>query len=107
MVSAISFFMARQKTKRGTLAAWALFDFANSVLISNGGLYFQQWLTTDEGFSNAWYNFALAAASVGVLISAPVLGRWGDYRQRWWEVLLITCVIMTGCSVLIPGAARF
>jgi MFS transporter, UMF1 family len=60
---------------------WALFDFANSILITNGGLYFPQWITTKLG-SPASYNIVLSLSSIIVLVTAPL--------RQWSSILLWT-----------------
>jgi len=35
---------------------WYLCDFANSILIINGGLYFPQWIVKSNGVSDFTYN---------------------------------------------------
>src|SRR5258705_13981417 len=80
-----------------TLSSWALFDFANSVLITNGGLYFSQWLVVDHGVAEIWYNFALSLTSFVVLLTAPIIGKIGDRNNNWWHFLWATGVIMFIC----------
>jgi UMF1 family MFS transporter len=92
---------------RKAIGAWALFDFANSVLITNGGLYFSQWLVVDYHSPDSWFNFALSFTSVLVLATAPMLGALEDRKGRWLSILWITASLMSMCAIFMAIAPRF
>ncbi len=38
-----------------TVRAWALYDFANSLLVINATVYFSQWVVVDRGLTDFWF----------------------------------------------------
>lgn len=92
--------------QRSVIFSWSLFDFANSVLITNGGLYFSQWLVVDHGIRESWFNFSLALTSAAVLITAPTIGSFEDRRNRWWQILWITAIVMFASAIAISVGPR-
>ena len=62
---------------------WVLYDFANSFLSAAlEGLYFSQWVIIEHGFADIWYGGTYAAATLFLLISAPLLGAWSDIIRK-------------------------
>ena len=57
---------------------WYLYDFGNSILIINGGLYFPQWFVGQEGGSDLLFNLVFALSSVALLVVAPLVGLSAD-----------------------------
>lgn len=55
------------------IAYWALYDFANSLVLISFLFYFSQWLVTDQGRPAWWYNAALVMASALFIITAPAI----------------------------------
>jgi UMF1 family MFS transporter len=86
------------------LYGWYLFDFANSILIINGGLYFPQWLVQDHKVSDLWFNSTLVATSVALLVTAPVIGSLADRAGRHGHLLLITSITMFLATMAIAVA---
>ena len=81
--------MAEHATLRGVLkrkpvVAWAFYDWANSAFATTimAGLFpvFYSAITQDlsTGDSQFWFNVTLAAASVLIAVSAPILGAVAD-----------------------------
>jgi UMF1 family MFS transporter len=74
----------RSVLRRKPVVAWALYDWANSAFATTimAGFFpvfysaITQDITTEE--SQFWFNVTLAAASVLVAVSAPILGAVGD-----------------------------
>ncbi|MDH3727243.1 MAG: MFS transporter [Myxococcales bacterium] len=70
--------------RRKPVVAWALYDWANSAFATTimAGFFpvfysaISQDITTEQ--SQFWFNVTLAAASVLIAVSAPVLGAVGD-----------------------------
>jgi hypothetical protein len=70
--------------KRKPVVAWALYDWANSAFATTimAGFFpvfysaISQDITTEQ--SQFWFNVTLAAASVLIAVSAPILGAVGD-----------------------------
>lgn len=89
-----------------TIGSWALFDFANSILIINGGFYFSQWIVVEQGLSETWFNFAIAATSVVVLVTGPILGTFGDRRNMWHQFLWVATFVMFFGTLGIVLASR-
>ncbi len=57
---------------------WYLYDFGNSILIINGGLYFPQWIVKTNGVNDFIYNLAFILSSVFLIVAAPFLGSLAD-----------------------------
>src|SRR5687768_2657522 len=73
---------------------WYLFDFANSILVINGGLYFPEWITKENNVSDFWFNATIVLSSALVLVCAPILGNLFDRKGRRTTYLLITSLMM-------------
>lgn len=81
---------------------WALFDFANSLLYTNLVLYFPQWLTSDLGISDFYYNLLMTVSTILLLLAAPFLGFWADKVGGRVRFLRITALAMIVASLTIP-----
>ncbi len=86
--------MGQLGAQRTQVSSWALFDFANSVLVVNGGLYFSQWLVLDNGVNESWYNLAISLTSLCLLITGPAFGVLGDQKSISMGVLRLTALTM-------------
>ena len=64
------------------IAYWALYDFANSIVLITFLFYFSQWLVIDEGQPAWWYNGSLIASSVLFIVVAPFVSRRIDRGAR-------------------------
>jgi len=88
------------------LAYWALYDFANSIVLMAFLFYFSQWLVIDQGKPAWWYNTALIVASILFIITVPAVSRRIDTTQakiaglRWWTIA--TFLGHLALSLLIP-----
>ncbi len=67
------------KTK---IFVWALYDFANSIVMIAFFLYFSQWLVIDRGISDFWFNITLTISSLLYLLTGPVLGSIADKTKN-------------------------
>ncbi len=54
---------------------WALYDFANSIIMIVFLFYFSQWLVVDNGRPDWWYNATLIVSSLLFIITAPIAAR--------------------------------
>ncbi|MBI5818669.1 MAG: MFS transporter [Verrucomicrobia bacterium] len=86
---------------------WYLFDFANSILIINGGLYFPQWLVVDNGVSGSLFNLTVLLSSVLLIFTAPQFGARADERGECMRLLWITSIglFLSGLVLGIGGVA--
>ncbi len=68
---------------------WALYDFANSIVVITFLLYFSQWLTIDQGVPDFWYNMLYTGGTLLLLFTAPVLASLSDRNQKEWKYLRV------------------
>jgi len=84
------------------LFSWVFYDFANSFLSAAlEGLYFSQWVVIDNKFPDIWYGGTFAAATLLLLITAPILGAWADLKGRRMPFLGITTVLIILFGVIL------
>lgn len=80
---------------------WYLFDFANSVLIINGGLYFPQWIVVDRGLSVLYFNLMITFVSLLLITTAPILGMIADRKVGYVVFLrLISAAMFIAAAAL-------
>ena len=60
--------------------AWYFYDFANSLLIINGSLYFSQWIVVDNNRPDFWYGISFVISTICLVLTAPYLGVYLDHR---------------------------
>jgi UMF1 family MFS transporter len=86
------------------IAYWALYDFANSILLMAFLFYFSQWLVIDQGKPAWWYNLSLVLASVLFILTTPFLSKKIDESKnkisglRIWTFLSL--VSSTGVALM-------
>lgn len=78
---------------RRNIFVWALYDFANSIVMIAFLFYFSQWLVVDSGKPDWWYNATLVVSSVLFIITAPILGQRLDITARKLSGVRITTVL--------------
>ena len=78
--------------KRNTYL-WALYDFANSIVMIVFLFYFSQWLVIDNNKPDWWFNASLIVSSVFFILTAPTLSRRLDFSRRKLSGLRVTTVI--------------
>lgn len=84
--------------KNAQIFWWSLFDFANSIVIINLGLYFSQWLVIEKGISAFWYNFMDVLATILLLLTIPIIGLISDRlnkRVLFMKLTAIPIVVFT------------
>lgn len=57
------------------IAYWALYDFANSIVMIAFLFYFSQWLVVDQGNPSWWFNISLMTSSLLFILTAPFLSK--------------------------------
>jgi MFS transporter, UMF1 family len=85
---------------------WYLYDFGNSILIVNGGLYFPQWLVAGNQVSDAVYNACFILSSILLLTIAPLVGLAADYTKRPFRYLIVSSALLVVAGVGV-GLAPF
>lgn len=73
---------------------WALYDFANSIIMIVFLFYFSQWLVVDSGKPDWWFNATLVVSSVLFVLTAPVIGQRLDVTRRKLAGVRLATVIM-------------
>lgn len=84
---------------------WYIFDFANSILVATGGLYFSQWLVLDRGVPEYWFNGAIALSAALTLLVAPRVGAVLDRGGSKRVALAVTSLIMLFSTLLLHQLA--
>lgn len=73
---------------------WALYDFANSIIMIVFLFYFSQWLVVDSHEPDWWFNATLIISSILFILTAPVIGQRLDTTKRKKYGLRVSTVIM-------------
>jgi UMF1 family MFS transporter len=90
---------------RRIIVGWFLFDFANSMLVIAGSVYFPQWLVLDCGVSDLWFNLVFTLSSVALLATGPLLGLVADRRTGNTFFLRLTSMVMFAAACAITVSA--
>ncbi|MES2215933.1 MAG: MFS transporter [Patescibacteria group bacterium] len=61
---------------------WALYDFANSIILITFFLYFAQWVVVEKGIQDIYYNLTFTAAAILLLLTVPITGFLLD---KYWR----------------------
>src|SRR3989344_866092 len=61
---------------------WALYDFANSIILIVFLFYFSQWLVVDSHKPDWWFNATLIVSSLLFIVTAPIIGQRLDTTRR-------------------------
>ncbi len=91
---------------RRTIAAWALYDWANSafatlVVTFVFATYFTQAFAPDTDTGTAWWSRAIVLSALIVAVLSPLLGALADRGgSRRRDLLLATLVCVTATSAL-------
>ncbi len=92
--------------KRRSIAAWCLYDWANSafptiVTTFIFATYYTSTVAANTVMGTAHWGYAIAIAGIIVAISSPILGAiadFGGYRKRW--LALFTFIMVVACASL-------
>lgn len=81
--------------------SWYLYDFANSILVINGSLYFPQWVIKLKGVNDFWFNMSFALSSIFILLIGPMIGYLADKKFKAYSLLVISTIVLivSGCLV--------
>ena len=79
---------------RKNIFLWALYDFANSIIMIVFLFYFSQWLVVDSGRPDWWYNATLMAASLFFILTAPIAGQRLDVTGHKLAGIRVTSMLM-------------
>jgi UMF1 family MFS transporter len=101
---------------RKTIAAWSLYDFANSsfttiVVTFIYATYFTEKIATDSLTGASQWGYALSASAVLVAVMSPFLGAVADsggHRKKFLFISTVMCIL--GSVVLffpLPGQVAF
>lgn len=72
-----------------------MYDFANSILIINGSLYFPQWIVGEpNSVGDLWFNLTFVISSIFLILTAPGLGLLSDKKRSPFRFLTITSMIL-------------
>ena len=104
--------MAVRRDHPKTIAAWCVYDWANSafttlVVTFIYSTYFTKALAPNEVLGTAWWSRAVSLTSLAVVILSPILGALAD-RGGLRRVLLalttvVTVVTTVGLTFVAPG----
>lgn len=61
---------------------WALYDFANSIIMIVFLFYFSQWLVVDSHKPDWWFNATLVISSILFILTAPIIGQRLDSSHK-------------------------
>ena len=86
---------------------WALYDFANSLVMIAFLFYFSQWLVVDQGQPAWWFNGALIVSSALFIITVPIVSRRIDITGRKVEGLRIWTILSFIGFILVSLVAMF
>lgn len=91
------------RLNRGRVAAWCLFDWANSafpalVMTFIFATYFTKAVAVTPEEGTALWGWAMGAAGLGIALLAPVGGAIADHagrRKPWLAGTLVVCILCT------------
>src|SRR3989344_5617281 len=61
---------------------WALYDFANSLVMIVFFLYFAQWIVIDKGVPDIYFNLTFTISALLLLLTVPFTGSMLDKSMR-------------------------
>ena len=90
--------------------SWYLYDFANSIIVINGSLYFPQWIVGQGNqVGDLAFNLVFVFSSIFTIFLSPLLGFQADKNNTTLRdlvrhsVCLIAASMILGLSTLIPN----
>lgn len=86
---------------RRNIAAWGLYDFANSLVIINGAVYLSRWVVITKGAPDIWWGGTYAASTLLLLVASPLLGTYLDRRSRIRYLLLMAAGVIAAATWVI------
>lgn len=91
---------------------WALYDFANSIVLMAFLFYFSQWLVIDQGKPAWWYNVALIASSALFIVTAPYVSRKVDATNlkinglRFWTSMTFIGYLIVALLTILTSSTE-
>jgi len=89
------------KMERKTRFGWYLYDFANSILVINGSLYFPQWIIGQKHVNDFIYNLMFVLSSIAIIVIGPAFGYVADKKSRSYSYLSISTVILFISGIMV------
>ncbi|MFA6392688.1 MAG: MFS transporter [Candidatus Paceibacterota bacterium] len=86
---------------------WALYDFANSIVMIVFMLYFSQWLVIDKGVSDFWYNASFIFSTILLILTGPVVSVLADKKGRCFSFFYKNTVILYILYILLTFIILF
>lgn len=81
--------------------AWYLYDFANSLLIVNGSLYFTQWIAIDHHVADGWLSASYIVSTLLLFAVMPFTGVLLDRHGNRYASLLWFTLATAACGIFI------
>ncbi len=82
------------------MVGWVLYDFANTifsfVVVTR---YFNDWIVEERGQPDIYVGLMVAAVSLALVATLPLIGALADRRGRHKPILIVftlICVVATG-----------
>jgi UMF1 family MFS transporter len=82
------------KLERKTRLGWYLYDFANSILVINGSLYFPQWVIGQRYVNDFIYNLMFVLSSIAIIVVGPSFGYVADKKAKSYFYLRISTLVL-------------
>jgi len=82
------------KIERRIRLGWYLYDFANSILIINGSLYFPQWIIGQKYANDFIYNLMFVLSSIAIIVIGPSFGYLADKKAKSYSYLKLATLIL-------------
>ena len=92
----------RSAPPRRSVAAWVLYDFANTIFSLNiVSLYFPVWVVSVMGARDSAYAYANGLSMAVIFIASPLLGALTDQAPRRLPFLTVSTLICVGATFLL------
>ena len=89
------------------MVGWVLYDFANTifsfVVVTR---YFNDWIVEERGQPDIYVGLMVAAVSIALVLTLPLVGALADRRGRHKPILIVftlVCVIATGALGIVES----
>ena len=86
---------------------WALYDFANSIIMIVFIFYFSQWIVIDSERPDWWYNIILIVSSMVFIVTTPWLARRLDITRKKLPGLRLTSFLMIVAHLAVAWVVLF
>lgn len=93
---------AVRSPSRGSVAAWVLYDLANTTFaLGVGSRYFGPWLIEDRGGADWQLSVAVVAAMLAVIVLGPWVGALSDHRGRRVPYLVVSTLVCVSATAML------